>query len=62
MLLFQESSEKDYVNPNAATDQQVFNSAHGLTGLAIELKRYTQRDVQVHFYNRVTINRYLQVN
>ncbi len=56
MLLFQESCKKDYVNPNAATDQQVFSSAQGLTGVAIGLQRVYTAGRASSLYNRVTIN------
>jgi hypothetical protein len=56
MLLFQQSCKKDYVNPNAATDQQVFSSPQGLTGVAIGLQRVYTAGRASSLYNRVTIN------
>ncbi len=36
---------KDFNNPNAATEEQIFSSAKGLTGAAVGLQRvYTQSD------------------
>lgn len=56
LLLFQSSCKKDYVNPNAATDVQVFSSPQGLTGVAIGLQRVYSAGRASSLYNRVTIN------
>ncbi len=56
VLLFQVSCKKNYVNPNAATDQQVFSSPQGLTGVAIGLQRVYTAGRASSLYNRVTIN------
>lgn len=56
MLLFQSSCKKNYENPNAATDQQVFSSPQGLTGVAIGLQRVYTAGRASNLYNRVSIN------
>lgn len=56
LLLFQSSCKKDYINPNAATDVQVFSSALGLTGVAVGLQRVYSAGRASSLYNRVTIN------
>jgi hypothetical protein len=55
VLLFQ-SCKKDYLNPNAATDVQVFSSPQGLTGVAVGLQRVYTAGRASSLYNRVTIN------
>ena len=55
VLLFQ-SCKKDYLNPNAATDVQVFSSSQGLTGVAVGLQRVYTAGRASSLYNRVTIN------
>lgn len=56
MLLFQSSCTKDYINPNAATEDQVFSSPQGLTGVAVGLQRVYTAGRGSSLYNRVTIN------
>ena len=56
VLLFQSSCKKNYINPNAATDQQVFSSPQGLTGVAIGLQRVYSAGRASSLYNVVTIN------
>src|SRR5262245_49345744 len=56
LLLFQTSCTKDYVNPNAATEEQVFSSPQGLTGVAVGLQRVYGSGRASSLYNRVTIN------
>jgi hypothetical protein len=56
ILLFVSSCKKNYVNPNAATDQQVFSSPQGLTGVAVGLQRVYTAGRASSLYNRVTIN------
>ena len=56
VLLFQASCKKNYVNPNAATSQQVFSSQQGLTGVAVGLQRVYTAGRASSLYNRVTIN------
>lgn len=55
MMLFQ-SCKKDYINPNAATEEQVFSSPQGLTGVAVGLQRVYTAGRASSLYNRVTIN------
>ena len=56
VLLFQSSCTKDYVNPGAATDQQVFSSPQGLTGVVVGLQRVYTAGRASSLYNRTTIN------
>src|SRR5688572_10567286 len=56
ILLFPSSCTKDYVNPNAATEEQVFSSPQGLTGVAVGLQRVYTAGRASSLYNRVTIN------
>ncbi|MDP4265114.1 MAG: RagB/SusD family nutrient uptake outer membrane protein, partial [Bacteroidota bacterium] len=55
MLVFQ-SCKKDYINPTAATDVQVFSSPQGLTGVAIGLQKIYSAGRASSLYNRVTIS------
>jgi hypothetical protein len=55
VLLFQ-SCKKDYINPNAATEEQVFSSPQGLTGVAVGLQRVYTAGRSSSLYNLVTIN------
>ena len=55
LLLFQ-SCKKDYINPNAATDVQVFSSPQGLTGVAVGLQRVYTAGRSSSLYYMVTIN------
>ena len=48
--------KKDFTNPNAATDEQVFSSARGLTGVAISLQRVYAVGRTSTVYNMVTAN------
>ncbi len=48
--------KKDYNNPNAATDVQVFSSTRGLTGVAIGLQRQYALGRAGSLYNIVTAN------
>jgi hypothetical protein len=54
-LLFQ-SCKKDYINPNAATEEQVFSSPQGLTGVAVGLQRVYTAGRASSLYNQVSIN------
>jgi starch-binding outer membrane protein, SusD/RagB family len=56
LLLFPSSCTKDYVNPNAATEEQVFSSPQGLTGVAVGLQRVYSAGRASSLYNTVTIN------
>ena len=56
LLLSQTSCTKDYINPNAATEEQVFSSPEGLTGVAVGLQRVYSAGRASSLYNMVTIN------
>src|SRR2546423_11966627 len=56
LILLFSSCKKTYINPNAATDQQVFSSSQGLTGVAIGLQRVYTAGRASSLYNRVSIN------
>ena len=56
VLLFFVSCKKNYLNPNAATEQQVFSSPQGLTGVSVGLQRVYTAGRASSLYNRVTIN------
>ena len=51
--------KKDYVNPSAATDQQVFSSARGLTGVATGLQRVYSAGRASSLYNVITADAFL---
>ncbi|MFI5132875.1 MAG: RagB/SusD family protein [Chitinophagales bacterium] len=55
LLLFFTACKKNYINPTAATDVQVFSSAQGLTGVATGLQRVYTAGRASSLYNRVTI-------
>lgn len=55
-LITQSSCKKDYVNPNAATTEQVFSSSQGLTGVAVGLQKVYAAGRASSLYNRVNIN------
>ena len=48
--------KKDFANPNAATDEQVFSSPKGLTGVVVGLQRVYTLGRASTLYNLVTIN------
>src|SRR5947209_12766910 len=50
------SCTKDYVNPGAATDQEVFSSSQGLTGVAIGLQRVYTAGRASSLYNKVALD------
>lgn len=52
----QTACKKDYVNPNAATDGQVFSSPQGLTGVATGLQRLYTAGRASSLYNRTAIS------
>jgi starch-binding outer membrane protein, SusD/RagB family len=54
--IVQSGCKKDYSNPNAATDEQVFSSPKGLTGVAVGLQRLYTLGRGSTLYNLVTIN------
>ncbi len=48
--------KKDFDNPNAATEDQVFSSVQGLTGVAISLQRIYVSGLTGSYYNIVDAN------
>lgn len=56
MVVMYSSCKKDFINPNAATDQQVFSSPQGLTGVATGLQRAYTAGRASSLYNKVNIN------
>jgi hypothetical protein len=50
------SCKKDYTDPNRATDEQVFSSPKGLTGVVIGLQRVYTLGRGSTLYNLITIN------
>lgn len=55
-VMVQTGCKKDFVNPNAATEDQVFSSAKGLTGVVVGLQRVYTLGRGSTLYNLVTIN------
>jgi starch-binding outer membrane protein, SusD/RagB family len=55
-LLGMNACKKDYANPNAATQDQVFSSSKGLTGVAVGLQRAYTLGRASSLYNLVTID------
>lgn len=56
LVILMAACQKEYVNPNAATDAQVFSSPQGLTGVAVGLQRSYSAGRASSLYNRVSIN------
>lgn len=54
--LTMQGCKKDFTNPNSATDEQVFSSAKGLTGVVVGLQRLYTLGRASNLYNHVTIN------
>ena len=54
--IFQSGCKKDYTNPNAATDDQVFSSPTGLTGVVVGLQRVHTLGRGGNLYNAFTVN------
>jgi starch-binding outer membrane protein, SusD/RagB family len=52
----QSGCKKDFQNPNAATDEQVFSSPKGLTGVVVGLQRVYTLGRGSNLYNLVTVN------
>ena len=50
------SCKKNFVNPGAATDAQVFSSPQGLTGVAIGLQRVYTAGRASSLYNRIALD------
>ncbi len=48
--------KKDFVDPNKATEDQIFNSSKGLTGVAVGLQRDYTLGRGSNLYNHVTVN------
>ena len=55
-LLTQTSCKKDYINPGAATDEQVFSSPLGLTGVVTGLQRVYTAGRSSSLYNKVALD------
>lgn len=55
-VVVQSGCKKDYVNPNAASDDQVFSSPKGLTGVAIGLQRVYTLGRGGNVYNLMSVN------
>jgi hypothetical protein len=56
LMLSGTSCKKDFVNPGAATDLQVFSSPQGLTGVAIGLQRVYTAGRGSSLYNKVALD------
>lgn len=56
VTVFQISCKKDYTNPGAATEDQVFTSSKGLTGVVVGLQRVYTLGRGGNEYNIITIN------
>ena len=56
LMMFLSSCRKDYINPNAATDVQVFSSPLGLTGVAISLQRVYTAGRASSLYNKLALD------
>src|SRR5688572_15557728 len=56
LAMVQVSCKKDYANPNAATEDQVFSSPKGLTGVVVGLQRVFTLQRASNLYNLVTVN------
>ncbi|HKP32980.1 MAG TPA: RagB/SusD family nutrient uptake outer membrane protein [Chitinophagaceae bacterium] len=54
VAMFATSCKKNYTNPAAATDAQVFSSPQGLTGVAVGLQRIYAAGRASNLYNRVS--------
>ena len=54
--LFPAGCKKDYVDPTRATDEQVFSSPKGLTGVTVGLQRVYTLGRASNLYNLITIN------
>ncbi len=54
--IIQSGCKKEFTNPNAATDEQVFSSPVGLTGVVVGLQRVYTLGRASSLYNLVTIN------
>src|SRR5687768_7903842 len=59
VIITQFSCKKDFTNPAAATEDQVFNSPKGMTGVAIGLQRIYTAGRASNLYNRITTDGFL---
>lgn len=55
-LVLETSCKKDFSNPNAATEDQVFSSPQGLAGVAVGLQRVYTAGRASSLYNRIALN------
>src|SRR4051812_15459182 len=55
-LLFLAGCKKDYVDPNHATEDQVFSTPKGLIGVATGLQRVYTLGLGSTLYNLITVN------
>lgn len=54
--VFASSCKKDYVNPGAATDEQVFSSPQGLTGVTVGLQRVYTAGRASSLYSSISLD------
>ena len=62
LTFLQVSCKKDYVNPNAASESQVFSTPNGLTGAVVGLQRVYTLGRAGNEYNLITINFQIKKN
>lgn len=55
-LIIPSGCKKDFTDPNKATEDQVFSSSRGLTGVVVGLQRVYTLGRGSNLYNQVTIN------
>jgi hypothetical protein len=56
LLFAQTSCKKNFINPGAPTDQQVFSSIAGLTGVAVGIQRVYTAGRASSLYNKIALN------
>lgn len=56
LLLSGTSCKKDFTNPGAATSDQVFTTAQGMTGVAVGLQRVYTNGRSSSLYNKITLD------
>ncbi|HEY0066456.1 MAG TPA: RagB/SusD family nutrient uptake outer membrane protein [Flavisolibacter sp.] len=56
LLLSGTSCKKDFTNPGAATSDQVFTTAQGMTGVAVGLQRVYTNGRSSSLYNKITMD------
>jgi hypothetical protein len=56
LLLSGTSCKKDFTNPGAATSDQVFTTAQGMTGVAVGLQRVYTNGRASSLYNKITLD------